>query len=263
MRNGHSTTVTLLRRLDDRSTYLLVLSLGFGALGASLGFAFLAVRDFSSASMPAPLAVTEPVIDLGELRQGVTRRVSFKLHNQSRDAVLINKVSSGCSCASHELSQSQIEGGQSAILDLIYKSGTARGPVSASARIVYFQRTDGILHNVDVHIKAHVRPDITLSHDALEFPAGHEYSQTVTLTPNALDRFHVKRVACTHRAFSAAVHAHTNPAARNVLVQFDGTSFTSFQHHPELIIETDSAAEPLLRIPLKVHDVSQFPVKDD
>lgn len=231
-----------------------LLALGISFIVSSWFCVILAIRTDSTVGNDGLLYVDQSVLDLGELRQGVTKRAKFTLENRGDRTIFVHSVRASCGCTSHDLSDPRIEPGKSSTLELAVSTVGMRGAVASTATVLYFDEVDRDLKQLDVRIVARVEPDLNVSPEELRFEFGVSETLSVRITPHRVTTFEVRGMTCTHRAFSASRSETVDETSLSIEVSFDSEKLLDPKANAELIIETDCPGQPLLRIPLVVRE---------
>ena len=200
-----------------------------------------------------PLHVAPERVDLGSLDQGQEYAGEFTLRNTSARVVRVTEIYGSCSCTAHELSDAELAPEEAARLTLTYDSGVSRGNVSTDATLYYVVEGEKQLRFVNCVLTGHVEPKIAFSPERLQFEQGSDANGVVVLRPHRIEAFHVTALGATHSAFSAAMNHDRDPRSEcPIRVTFDAGAWGARDGEAELVIRTDDAVAPLLRIPILV-----------
>lgn len=202
-------------------------------------------------AIPRPveaLVAAEPLKQLGELGQGVTVPVEFELVNHCPETVEIVDVLKSCSCVSTDFSKSSLSPGEGTPLKIHWSTGAARGPFGSNIGVVYKRAGQEKRQMTKLRIEAKVLPDIEYQPAQLVFAAGKMAKQVVKFWPGRDPKAAVKRAYSTHSAFAARLLGENTP----VEVTFDPSKWLEENSAMELIVETSSANEPRITVPLIV-----------
>jgi len=224
-------------------------AVGGFALAASIACAYLATP-----AAPDALVAEAPERDLGELGQGVTAEVEFRLVNRCRGPIKVVDVVKGCDCLSPEISKGLLTPGETATLKTRWETRARRGRTATEILVVYI-RGDGSREAVPLKIKADVVPDYDVEAPDLVYGEGRPAERVVRFVPRRLPALALTGSSCTHPAFRAVLGADN----ATVAVRFDPARWSEDVtdrpgDHPdaELLVRTSSASAPLCRVPLFV-----------
>jgi len=104
-----------------------------------------------------------------------------------------------------------------------------------------------------LRVEAEVIPDIEYQPRRLIFAPDRKASQVITFSPRLEPKAAVTRVYTSHRAFTARLLAGRS----QVEVAFDPSQWPKENPMIELIVETNSDNERLIKIPVMVGDTSE------
>jgi hypothetical protein len=185
--------------------------------------------------------------DLGKVPQGSQFETRFKLRNSISGEINLLTVLKSCACLSPELSKSTLAPGEETELVVQWRSGAFRGR-SASDLIVVYVDAEGKRRGSRLRITADVIPDVDYSPASLVFQSGQKASREIIFKPGGQKALSLLTAACTHRAFQARLDVERG----KVDVAFNPDEWPDEDASVELIIQTNSPNEPILRIPLRV-----------
>ncbi len=198
------------------------------------------------------LEATPAAFDAGEVSQGETVPVEFRLTNHYPRSVEITDVSTSCACTDADLKQRKLTPGETAVLKANWRTGASRG-ARATGLIVAYKPAGKSPERLSLRIQGDVIPDLQVSPERLEFKKGVGGSQTVAISPGRMADGAATKAWCTHKAFSASLESPTR-----IVVTFDPAKWTTDDDNlppagvGELEIETTSPHQPVCRIPLDV-----------
>ena len=212
------------------------------AFSVAVASAYLA-RPSRDDRLTVPVAVQ----DLGSLPQGATAHCTFKLENNTSDDIQLLTVNKTCNCLSAELDQPVLRPGESGQLTVDFRSGAARGLTQARLTLIYLVGYNG-RRAVKLTLKANILADINYSPSELTFEKGGPYVRVVEFTPGESAEFKIHNIHCSHPAFAASL----TPGTRLLSIAFDTSKWQQSEGVAELLVETSSINQPLVRIPLRV-----------
>ncbi len=211
-------------------------------LAASAVCAYLAFPSRDEGLVAIPHAA-----DLGELGQGESATAEFELVNRGRSPVEIRRVVKSCDCAEATADKMALAPGEKTPFRVRWSAGAKRGRVVTDVW-VFYGAEGGRPLSTQVRLSAVVLPDIEVDKEQLVFEPGKPARQTVVFSPGRLKEYTLRRVYCTQRAFDAAL----KPGSSAVEVTFDPALWREDHPPASLMVETSSANEPTVEIPLAV-----------
>lgn len=217
-------------------------------IGCVLGSAVCGYLVWSA--QPPGFVCNNPVHDFGNLNQGQVVQAEFTLINQYDRPVEIKGVKKSCGCSDISCSAKSVQPGEQVTLRAKWTIGTLRG--SSSVRIwILYTLEDGTGDHVELRMEGKIIPDIEFAPDYLDFVVDQDDAHVVALSPGRLQEVQIRRVYCTHRAFTATLM----PAEKVVSVVFASREWNQEPGTAEihLVVQTNSAIEPVIYIPLRVH----------
>lgn len=203
---------------------------------------------FALPDPPAPgLYAEQPVISFGEVSQGDVLGARFTLVNHFQNPVTINEVVTGCSCAKVSAPREILPPGEKTELQVAWEIGAKRGPSTDQVGVL-FTRPDGVVSFLELQLQADVAPDIRYEPRRLEFAHGRSETLVARFGPGSMSAFSLKKAYTNQKALRAAVSAETS----EVRVEYDAAVPVDTGAWLYLSVETDSANEPTLYIPIRV-----------
>lgn len=193
-----------------------------------------------------PLQADEVRFDLGTIGQGESRDHLFALTNRGTCNISIASVQPTCTCTVAEFPFERIEPGRTVPLRLALNAGAARGDKHVDCNVLYLVGRS--LRRLTLTLVATVEPDIVASAESLSFSPSAR-SRDIVLSPGRLSSFKVLDVKCSHPSFRADARRE-NDDRTIVHVSFQDDKRSGSFRQSALLVTTDSANEPLLRIPL-------------
>lgn len=113
--------------------------------------------DEGSGGYKGPKIVVEPEKwDFGEVRQPNKVNHDFVVKNVGTETLEIKRVSTSCGCTTAEIDKEKIEGGEKAILAVIYDSNAMKHERGDLERIVYLKTNDLERPQVEIVIRVRV-----------------------------------------------------------------------------------------------------------
>jgi hypothetical protein len=210
----------------------------------SVAAAFLAVPK-----QPEGLYASPTAADLGELPQEKRLTTTFTIRNAFSEPVTIDEIVRTCGCTEFELKNHSLAPGEETSLNATISTGRARGRITAYL-IVLFHLEKGERDSITLPIMAHVVPEIDCQPPVLVFRANHGETKELRLSSKPGHPFLAKRAYCYHPAFKA----HLLEDRNTIEVTFDPSRCTSDVLDARILIDTSSATEPTIRIPLRVQE---------
>jgi hypothetical protein len=205
---------------------------------------------------PALQVLPTDAVDLGVVSQGGKAASVFSLRNQGSYPLDIVRVVSSCGCATGTLEKPSLEPGESTVLRTTYAAEAARGQVAAHVVVVYqVRKPEGSEAGlVRVGMRAFVDPDFVWSPEVLEFRDSVAETRSLFVSPNRLSQLEVTEAYCTHKAFHATL-TRADPLQQGryrVDLCFIPEDWRGGPGSAELMVRTNSRAEPVARIALEV-----------
>lgn len=223
----------------------LLLASGISSLAGSVVLMYVALP-----AAEQTFGAVEPTHDFGEVRQGARLSFTFELVNRSREQVTIKHISESCDCAIAQLGATTLAPGDKTTLDVVWSVGCRRH-ASRMETLVVFAVGAGPTQTAALVLGANVLPDLEYWPDQeLTFSDNGGAERAVRFRAGAEPTCRVRRVYTTHRAFRAALAANGGSAK----VVFDRDQWDGDSTDAKLVIETSSAADPEIRIPLAVKE---------
>jgi hypothetical protein len=195
-------------------------------------------------SGPEGLVADRLTDDLGTVRQGTERSVSFRVTNRFRRTMTIREIQTGCSCMSSSTDERVIPSGATTEIRIRWSAGVRSGPHDDAITILYALNGDSTNRRSELTIRADIQPEYEVSPVSIDFD---RYNNDIAI------RF-------TPRLSSVAI--------RSWEIDLDGIEIKRDKHDPlilhasrtdrgpirsfrkgTLTIFTDSAIRPVIRLP--------------
>jgi hypothetical protein len=146
---------------------------------------------------------------------------------------------------------------ETADIEAKFSTGSLRGPQSRRVIVIYQRANDDKAHALQIALQANIAPDYDFHPESLTF-RNDANEQRFVLTARLLPGINVTEAYTTHRAFEVtAFRTLDHGKSWHVTVAFRPDESSHEIPTADLILHTNSAGQPLCRIPL---GVSMFPV---
>ena len=223
-------------------------SIIFAALVMSAS-ACLSVLALSGSPADGGLVVESPVHDFGTVPP-TTLTHEFKLRNASRHPIELLHSLKSCGCTSVVMPARRLQPGESATARCEVDTRGRRGPFNSRVTVVYW-KMDGKASAADgqslqCSLRATVDPVVDVLPDELAFAIGKSEGKRLTLSSSEPG---VKALGARsdHAAITAAVR---DDGA--IEVTFDSRRWADAQGETKVDIQTSSATENVIRIPVRI-----------
>jgi hypothetical protein len=221
---------------------------------AYLLLASAGVSIYFAARLDRGLVVDEPVRRVGELRQGDSAEVEFVFRNEGFEPITGLDIKSSCACTVASLPTNTIQPGESLPVRAKFSAGSSRGLRHAVLLAIY--KLGDKQRITQLKVVADIRPDYDISVEQLEFPAGGGTAR-IDLTCRLAESIAIKSIESSSKAFVGTVAPLDSPRKASADVTFDPANYkrpSKYSQPPYLLLHTDNAAQPTVRVPLLVKE---------
>jgi hypothetical protein len=120
--------------------------------------------------------------DLGTVRQGTERTVSFHVTNRFRRTMTIREIQTGCSCMSSSTDERVIASGATTEIRIRWSAGVRSGPHDDAIVILYSLDGDSTNRRSELTIRADIQPEYDVSPVSIDFDR-YNHDIAIRFTP--------------------------------------------------------------------------------
>lgn len=197
------------------------------------------------------LEITPGSYDFGEVVQGEILSKDISIRNVSDQAIRITRVIASCSCSKADVLRHSLRPGESTSLELEWSTEERRGKVDLSLNLVVAEENRPGLKHFSVELSADVVPDYVTDVDRMTFNRGNKehQEQLITLSPGpGRKSIAILKAYSSHKSLGVSHVEHDG--LHRLTVRFSPESGPSQPIVADLVIETNSEKDPILRIPV-------------
>lgn len=210
-----------------------------------LGVWLIALSAGGKKKKPAPdgIVVDNPVVDLGQIRQGTTHTISFHIRNTTSSAVSLALAWSSCDCTKVEVPTQPLPPGGELDLPMTWRIGGHRG-VCGSRILLAAQSDTGVVTEIVLRVQGDVVPDVGLSPKELEFTRGESATKQIAVGP--LLGAHGESIESVY-CCCGYLRADFDAREQVIRVSYDAAADSRDSDSVTLEIRTASRNEPTIR----------------
>lgn len=200
-------------------------------------------RDEPPKSAPVNrVVVANPVVDLGQIRQGTTHTATFRLANKRQVPVVLEQRWASCDCTELRLPTDPVPPGGDVDIPMTWRVGAHRGLCGSRVVLAALSGDDDSPEQLVVRIQAEVVPDVGLSPKDVAFTRGVAATMEVTVGP-------VQAGAAIESVGSpsAFLQASFDPDRQVIVLRYDAAKDPQDQDWLTLDVRTSSKNEPAIR----------------
>ena len=215
---------------------------GSAAFGVSLACAYLSMSPEAH-----EVAVLEPVVKLGQLRQARTATAKFKLVNRERSSISILEVKQDCDCVGVDVPKKVLASGEALDIVVRWETRSRRGPSYTELYVISLGE-DRKPHATKLRIEADVVPDYLVEPKELRFAAEKHAVQVLKFSKGASSSVALLDAYSDHKAFVARL----GPEELEVVITLNPVLWPAGRNAAELAVVTNSGNEPVHHVRMQV-----------
>ena len=197
-------------------------------------------------SLPPGLRPDRGTHDFSTVGQQETLTTRFRLTNQFASVVTIDDIDHGCACSNATVDPSTLQPGQTADVEVAWKTGGRRGAIQEALRVRYAVG-DGPLRVRTLLLKATVEPDVEADPPEVEFVADRPAERVVRFTSRQATGIGLKMVACP-----TGLTATVNDPPTSLTVRWTPTAAHDPNAELHLVVGTTSPKQPWFQLPVRL-----------
>jgi hypothetical protein len=193
---------------------------------------------------------TQPVVDVGEVRQGIAKG-EFEVINTSDKKVTILTVVKTCRCTDIALSNSDVLPNQKTKISLHWDTRAMRGKQSNMVTLIYSIAGDDRKYSLELFVRGDVMPSYYVIPDVLEFSRKKDVVKNVRLVSHDVKLpIKINCVTCSFQGFDVEKLSDHEVSISFAYEKWkDDTGIVPF-----FGIETDCETEKHINVPIILLD---------